>query len=94
MADKGLGGRIELLIGFAAQVCPGEAVIAAGLPLIGGVLNGAIGIQDIGEIGAEDVPLLGLCWSIELVDAHMARPPVAIAVVAAGANGDGAAVSR
>jgi len=80
------------LIGFTAQVSPGDAVIAAGLPLVCGGLNGAIGIQDIGEIGAEDVPLLGCgCWR-ELVEAHMAGT-VAIAVVSSSANGDSVAVS-
>ena len=53
-----MGGGVEQLIGFAAQVSPGEAVIAAGLPLVCGGLNGAIGIKKIGEGGAEDVPLL------------------------------------
>ena len=53
-----MAGGVELLVGFAAQVSPGEAVIAAGLPLVGGGLNGAIGIEEIGEGGAEDVSLL------------------------------------
>ena len=87
-----MGGSGELLIGFTAQVSPGEAVIAAGLPLVGGGLNGAINIKKIGEGGAEDVALQGLCWRIELVDAHMAGIG-AISVVAIGTNGDGAAVS-
>ena len=80
------------MIGFAVQVSPGETVVAAGLPLVGGGLNGAIDIKDIGEVGAEDVSLLGLSWCIELIDAHMTGI-VTIAVVVEGANGDGAAVS-
>ena len=48
--------------------------------------------MEIGEGGAEDVPLLGYgCWR-ELVDAHMAGIG-AIAVVSGRTNGDGAAVS-
>ena len=47
LADQGLGGGIELLVGFTAQVRPGGALITAGLPLVGGGLNGAIDIDQI-----------------------------------------------
>ena len=57
------------MIGFTAQLSPGNVVIATDLSLVGGRINGAIFINDIGEIGAEDVPLPSLF--IELLDAHM-----------------------